>query len=513
MKHLIALVFILPVLAHAGVNKPIESKNLTHVFRDKLSDATIIQPVIPGDLADPSVIRVGNTYYATGTSSEWAPHYPLFTSSDLVHWKQLGYIFSKTPAWASSSFWAPELYYRNGTYYVYYTARKKADGISCIGVATSKDPAKGFTDHGPILEFGKEAIDAFIIEDAGKLYMSFKAYGLDSRPIELLCTELTDDGMKTVGEPFMLLRDDDKAGLEGQCMVKRDNYYYIFYSAGGCCGSKCSYHVNVARATSLKGPYAKYESNPVLTEYDAWKCTGHGTIVATPTGEDYYLYHAYSKTNDVYTGRQGMLAKLEWNKQTGWPTSKPASGEKPVAFKDDFSGRQLKGNWQWDFRHTIPTIKMKKGSLNLSGNVTADNSTGTVLTVRPYKSNYAITTVVMNSNASLKGLVVYGDADRSVGIGIKNDSIQVWYVKDNSKEILQQIQVSTAKPLYLKIQTNNGDQFRFYWSNVADKWHEITIGKDHFTADFLPQWDRSPRPGLLQQGSEPAVFDFFEISY
>lgn len=34
-------------------------------------------------LPDSSIIRVGDTYYATGTSSEWAPHFPIFKSGDL----------------------------------------------------------------------------------------------------------------------------------------------------------------------------------------------------------------------------------------------------------------------------------------------------------------------------------------------------------------------------------------------------------------------------------------------
>ncbi len=57
--------------------------------------------VIPGDFADPSIIKVGNTYYAVGTSSEWAPHFPIFKSADLKTWKQTGYVFNKTPEWAS----------------------------------------------------------------------------------------------------------------------------------------------------------------------------------------------------------------------------------------------------------------------------------------------------------------------------------------------------------------------------------------------------------------------------
>lgn len=509
MRSLAPWFFLLPFALNTQFNKSLDHK----VPPDhKVDDTTITYTVIPGDFADPSVIRVGNTYYASGTSSEWAPHYPLFTSTDLIHWKQLGYIFPTTPAWASSSFWAPELYYHNHTYYVYYTARKKANGISCIGVATSKDPAKGFTDKGIVVEFGKEAIDAFVIEENGKRYITFKAYGLDDRPIELLGYQLTDDGLRTVGKPFMFLRDDEKKGLEGQCIVKRNNYYYLFYSAGGCCGSKCSYHINVAKAASLKGPYTQFGNNPLLAGYDAWKCTGHGTIVRTPKGEDFYLYHAYNKQNDVFTGRQGMLAKVEWNKETGWPAIQPVSGLKPESFRDDFANEKLKNNWQWDFRYSTPLIKIRNGVLHLSGQTTPNNKTGTALTVRPSESNYEISTAVVNKNASIKGLTFYGDANQSTGIGIKNDTLQVWYVKDDVRNILKELPIKNAMPVYLKIKVEDGYKLRFYWSDEPGKWDEISTGPDFNTAFTVP-WDRSPRPGLLQQGDAPAAFDFFAIRY
>ena len=139
--------------------------------------------VIPGDFADPSIIRVDNKYFAVGTSSEWAPHFPIYQSADLKTWRQTGYVFNKTPEWASGSFWAPEYYKIKDTYYIYYTARRKTDNTSYIGVATSSYPDRGFTDHGIIVSFGKEAIDAFVFRDNGQLYITFKAYGLDNRPI------------------------------------------------------------------------------------------------------------------------------------------------------------------------------------------------------------------------------------------------------------------------------------------------------------------------------------------
>jgi hypothetical protein len=252
----------------------------------------------------------------------------------------------------------------------------------------------------------------------------------------------------------------------------------------------------------------------VLAEYDRWKCTGHGTIVTTQQGEDLYLYHTYSKQDDVYTGRQAMLGKLYWNDQTGWPSSiQPVGGVKDTGFVDDFSANKLKANWQWDFHHTVPDIKTEKGLLYLSGKINAGNNTGTALTVRPCAGNYEISTAVMNKNASLKGLTIYGDANQAAGIGVKNDTVQVWYVKDTVRKVLKEMHVSKAAPLYLIITVSDGYKLRFYWSNTSSNRNEITAGKDYFNADFLPPWDRSPRPGLLQKGNEPAAFDFFEIRY
>ncbi len=208
-------------------------------------------PVIHGDVADPSIIRIDQTYYITGTTSEWAPYYPVFTSTDLVNWQQTGHVFDEKPEWTKSS-------------YVYYTARKQSDNISCIGVAVADSPTGKFKDYGPVVEFGKEAIDAFILEDKGKLYISWKAYGLDNQPIELLACKLTDDGLRLDGKPFSLLRDDERQGMEGQHWFKKDGYYYIIYSVRGCCGPQSDYAVSVARSKKLEGPYEKYQENPIL---------------------------------------------------------------------------------------------------------------------------------------------------------------------------------------------------------------------------------------------------------
>src|SRR5215216_6083466 len=88
-------------------------------------------PVIPGDRPDPSVIRVGNDYWATTTSGTWEPEFSIFHSRDLVRWDIAGSVFKTRPAWAERDFWAPEISNHRGGFFVYYTARKKR-GPLCV---------------------------------------------------------------------------------------------------------------------------------------------------------------------------------------------------------------------------------------------------------------------------------------------------------------------------------------------------------------------------------------------
>ena len=66
-------------------------------------------PVIPGDHPDPSIVRVGRDYWATSTTSQWAPVFPLLHSRDLVNWTLEGSVFEEAPPWSAGSYWAPEI--------------------------------------------------------------------------------------------------------------------------------------------------------------------------------------------------------------------------------------------------------------------------------------------------------------------------------------------------------------------------------------------------------------------
>jgi len=481
-------------------------------FACKLSAQTTTA-AIPGDFPDPTIIRTAQGYYAAGTSSEWAPHFPVYYSKDLKSWKQVGYVFSKTPDWTVGSFWAPEYYRINNTYYIYYAARRKSDNISCIGVATSQYPDHGFTDHGVIVESGKEAIDPFIYNDKGQLYITFKAYGLDQRPIEIVARKLSADGLKADEKVISLLKDDTRKGMEGQSILKHGKYYYLFYSAGDCCGIKCSYHVKIARSTRFTGPYEKYEGAELLKPAAGWKCSGHGTFVQGPGGKYYYLCHAYNQRGEVFTGREGVLSTLTWGAGNAWPTMQafPVSRLLPD-IHDNFTAKTPELYWQYEFHNAAPDVRQGEGKFYLSGTMTGKNTTGIMYGVRPVSDHFDMSTTIANHNDALKGLAFYGSNSAAIGIGTAGNQLKYWMVKDGNFSVIDSVTVNVSDPIQLKFSMTPDRACKAYYKPTGGNWTEIGTGKNA-PLSFLPQWDRPQRVGLFYRGpaSENAIFTRFDL--
>lgn len=93
-----------------------------------------VNPVITGFFPDPSVVRVGEDYYCVNSTFEYFPGIIISHSKDLVNWKQIGHVFSKsqdldlTQFWDGMGIWAPDISYYKGEFYVFYcTVQLKKD--------------------------------------------------------------------------------------------------------------------------------------------------------------------------------------------------------------------------------------------------------------------------------------------------------------------------------------------------------------------------------------------------
>ncbi|MBC7627694.1 glycoside hydrolase family 43 protein, partial [Ferruginibacter sp.] len=325
--------------------------------------------VMRGDHADPSVVKIGSTYWASATSSNWFPAYPLLHSKDLINWKTKGYVFNTLPAWADYYFWAPEISYENGKVYIYYAAHKKGGNL-CLAVASADKPEGPYTDHGPLMCEVAGSIDAFPMRDEnGKLYLIWKEDGNSvKKPTPIWAMEMNEERTQLVGEKKMLFKNElpwEKKLVEGVSMIRHGDYYYAFYAAAGCCGSGCDYVTGVARSKNLLGPWEKYEKNPLLKNNDSWICPGHGTPIEKE-GKFYFLYHGYNKQTNVFTGREGLLKEFtftndNWIEFIEEPT---VAYNTNFEIEDEFKGNKLNDRWQWSVFQNAGK-KVSKGVLTL----------------------------------------------------------------------------------------------------------------------------------------------------
>src|ERR1035437_9615105 len=85
---------------------------------------TFNNPIITGMNPDPTICRVGDDFYLVTSTFEYFPGLPIYQSKDLVHWKQIGHVLSRSSncplggANSSGGNYAPTNRYHNGTFYV-----------------------------------------------------------------------------------------------------------------------------------------------------------------------------------------------------------------------------------------------------------------------------------------------------------------------------------------------------------------------------------------------------------
>lgn len=309
------------------------------------SPTALGKPAIDADFADPAVLRnPDGIYYAYATQGERDGrmlNIQVARSRDLSAWEQLGDALPAKPAWASRTqdFWAPHVALQDGRYLLYYSAKPDAAVTDaqrglCLAVATAANPEGPFTDIGHPLQCGTGFvnIDPMAYDDpaSGKRLLY---WGSGFEPIKV--RELAPDGLSFApgSAPTDLVdvvRTEDPANyrrlVEGAWVVRRDGWYYLFFSGDNCCGAKAHYAVMVARSRSATGPFeVKPENGGVILEADGdWIAPGHNSVIVDADGVWRILYHAVDArrprtkpADDINSRRVMLVGKLDW--RNGWP--------------------------------------------------------------------------------------------------------------------------------------------------------------------------------------------------
>ncbi len=281
-------------------------------------------PVIPGYHPDPSVCRVGDTFYLVNSSFQYFPGVPIFQSKDMVHWQQIGNVLdreSQLPLKGASSWlgiYAPTIRYHEGIFYMITTNVGNGGNF----MVTAQDPRGPWSE--PIW-LKQQGIDPSLYFENGKCYMV-------SNPGDAiwLC-EINPKTGEQLTESKKLWQGDGGRYPEGPHIYKKDGYYYLLISEGG---TELAHRLTIARSKKIEGPYQSNPNNPLLTNCSRLgqsmqiQGTGHGDFVQAEDGSWWMAFLAYRNYGGSYhhLGRETYLAPVEWKKGQ-WPE---VNGGQPI---------------------------------------------------------------------------------------------------------------------------------------------------------------------------------------
>jgi GH43 family beta-xylosidase len=262
------------------------------------------------DIGDPFVLKHGDKYYLYATSMPTLG-FKVWQSANLVDWEEKGLALDsslKGNRWGMGDFWAPEVVYYQGKFYMTYSARDM-DGHLKIALAVSDDPLGPFINlKAPLFDRGMSFIDGHIFIDDGTPYLYYvkdcSENIIDGNHVsQTFVQKMSEDLTELKGEPVLVVEPDqawegiysDWQWNEGPFVLKHEEMYYLMYSANFY--ASADYAIGYATAPTPLGPWKKYAGNPIL-EKDLEKGVsgpGHNSVTVSPDGSEYFIiYHTHT---------------------------------------------------------------------------------------------------------------------------------------------------------------------------------------------------------------------------
>jgi alpha-N-arabinofuranosidase len=337
-------------------------------------------PILAGFYPDPSILRVGRDYYLVNSTFSWFPGLPIFHSTDLVSWRQIGNAIDRPDQFdfsglaMSRGIFAPDLSFHKGLYYLVGTC------VDCGGnfVMTAKNPAGPWSK--PVWLKSVEGIDpSLFFDDDGRAWL-VNNRAPDGTPLydghrALWIEQFDPVKLRMMGKPKLIVNGGidlakKPVWIEGPHIYKVRGQYYLCAAEGG---TSVNHSQVILRADKVDGPYvpAPPSVNPILTQRDLDPArpnpitsAGHADLVQMPNGKWAAVFLATRpyRGNLYNIGRETYLLPVTW--RDGWPiildkgktipTRLPriAGADRPKApqtgsfsWRDEFEGAKLGPAW------------------------------------------------------------------------------------------------------------------------------------------------------------------------
>jgi alpha-N-arabinofuranosidase len=484
-------------------------------------------PILKGTYPDPSVVRVGKDYYLVNSTFGWFPGIPVFHSTDLVHWVQIGNAIDRPgmldfkQLGMSQAVFAPTITAHAGTFYIANTC------VGCGGnfLITAKDPKGPWSDpiwlpevHGidPSLFFDDDGRVWIVNNDAppgppeysGHRAIRIQAYDPSTQKTFGPRTVLVDKGVSPETKP---------SWIEGPHLLKKDGWYYLHCAQGG---TGEGHSQVVLRARSVLGPYEAYAGNPILTQRDLPNdrpmpitSAGHADLVETPDGQWWATFLAvrpYAKGLHN-TGRETFLLPVTW--KDGWPaildrgkpisyvasaprlapvatTPPPTSGA--FVARDNFDASELPLNWVTMRTPQRRWWSLQKGALVLEARdqKLGAKSQPSFWGRRQQHLNFSASTAMRFSPArpgDKAGMVAVQDDDHFFFLGVTRGdkrSEVVLEKRANAQDPIDGVRLAAVQlpeeargPIYLKVD-GAGGRYSFSFATRAGQWRSLKADVD-----------------------------------
>ena len=277
--------------------------------------------------------------------------------------------------------------------------------------------------------------------------------------------------------------------------------------------------VVVARSRSIDGPWENMPSNPLIHTYnnsDRWWSRGHGSLIDTPEGQWYCVYHAYEK-GFYNLGRQTLMEPVHFT-QDGWIVSDGGDASQPLpspaktTTKEGQETNRLAHlqefriglDWRLYKYFSPMRTKVENNTLTLQGQGTSLSSSSPMMFIAGAHSYEIEAEIELHGNVKA-GLCLYYNAEYNVGTGFDSDR-RYRYRRNKSNGVGQ----SGSTHLWLRLR-NDAHVVTAYWSHDGKEWQRETWGQEVSGFNHNTLYDfQSILPGLFCEGEGYATFSNFK---
>ncbi len=245
-------------------------------------------PIVPGFYPDPSVCAANGKYYLVCSSFQYFPGVPLFESSDLINWTQIGHVLTRPTQVqlahvpSSGGVFAPTIRFHEGRFYMVTTNDTTHENFYVY----TDDIYGEWSDPITIDQGG---IDPSLLFDGGKTY--FLSNGADENGVGgVTQCEIDIATGRKLSPSRCIWQGNGGRYLESPHMYHIGGWYYLMAAEGG---TEYGHMVVISRGPTPWGPFTNCPYNPILTNRNKApgiiQGIGHGDLIQGADGSWFIL--------------------------------------------------------------------------------------------------------------------------------------------------------------------------------------------------------------------------------